>query len=84
MEHAATTINRMQAENKDIREECKVNYLIQADKAREVENEAVKEFAEMVKEETLAIVFSPDVVSAADYIKCIDKLVEKWLVMNNG
>lgn len=39
----------------------------------------LKEFAERVKEKTLTIVRSPDLLSESDYIECIDSLVEEMV-----
>lgn len=41
--------------------------------------EALKEFAERVKQKTLAMVFSPDVLSFEDYCECIDNLVKEMV-----
>ena len=44
-----------------------------------VKSEAIKEFAEKVKQKTLAMVFSPDVLSFEDYCECIDNLVKEMV-----
>lgn len=41
--------------------------------------EAIKEFAELVKRKTLAMVWSPDVVSTCDYLKVIDDCVKEMV-----
>ncbi len=45
--------------------------------------EAVKDFAEVVKIKTLAMVHSPGILTTADYIKCIDDIVKEWVGENN-
>ena len=42
-------------------------------------SEAIKEFAERVKEKTLAMVWSPELFSTADYIECIDSIVKEMV-----
>ena len=39
--------------------------------------EAIKEFAERVKEKTLAMIWSPELFSTVDYIECIDLIVKE-------
>lgn len=44
-----------------------------------IRTEAIKEFAEKVKIKTLAMVHSPDLLSSADYIECIDSITKEML-----
>lgn len=44
---------------------------------KRAKSEAIKDFAERVKEKTLAMIWSPELFSTADYIECIDSLVKE-------
>ena len=52
--------------------------------AKATRAEAIKVFAELVKRKTLAMVWSPDVVSTCDYLKVIDDCVKEMVGDDNA
>ena len=71
MAFANDLINRQKAEIERLEKHTEMYHELRA--------EAVKEFAEKVKQKTLAMVFSPDVLSFEDYCECIDNLVKEMV-----
>lgn len=77
---ALDLINRQKAEIEELNIELRAmrnaanSYKLHYETARA---EAIKDFAERVKEKSLAMVWSPELFSTADYIECIDSLVKE-------
>lgn len=65
------------------RQKAELQHYFEASGAKQVmadaRTKAIKEFAERVKEKTLAMVWSPELLSTADYVECIDSLVKEMV-----
>ncbi len=80
IKNALDLINRQKAEIEAL---IAGQETLQKNLAKSLKVEAYKEIAESVKIKTLAMVRSPEILTTADYIKCIDDIVKEWVGENN-